>query len=636
MATSPATAVPSVPRPPTTPYRPAQGHIHSDPSIGWIQRFLPLLAAHKRVLTVSLTAALIGTAATMTTPIILQQAIDRSLLDRSGPLSDHVWMLTGLVVVGWIAMVVNRRMLIRASALVEYDLRSILQRHLGRQSHAFFDQAQTGQLISRVNSDLRAIQQFLVFAPAVAILFVGFFYALAIMFRAHVGLTLITLSTMPLVLWVGIRMRRVTFPLAWLVQARTADVTSIVEENLAGAHVVRAMAAEEHQIRQLDVSAESLRWAAVREVGKRARFQPLMSAIPQMGTALFLLVAGWLAARGAVTVGTIVLFTLYVGLLQFPFQVLGMMVMMAQRARAASGRILELLDSAPSVQDSSTAVHLAAVTGEVRFEHVDFSYPDDTPVLRDVSMTIRPGEKVALVGRAASGKSTLLGLVPRFYDATTGCVRVDGHDVRDVSQASLRNHVGIVSEDPFLFTASIRDNIAYARPDAPDDVIRQAADIAGALEFIEELPDGWDTVVGERGYTLSGGQRQRIAIARTLVHDPTILLLDDATSAVDVEIERRIHGALRGALTTRTTILVAHRPATIALADRVVLLVDGRIVAEGTHDELLAREPRYRDILTRPDADSNPAPRQGERRQQSVIDDHALAERPDAVTDLLR
>ncbi|HEX9890309.1 MAG TPA: ABC transporter ATP-binding protein, partial [Nitriliruptorales bacterium] len=381
------------------------------------------------------------------------------------------------------------------------------------------------------------------------------------------------------------------------VQQRTADLTAVVEENLAGAHVVRGMAAERQQIAALERAAERQRWAAEEEIRLRARYQPLLEALPRLAIALFVLYGGYLAVHGEVTVGTLVLFTVYVAFLQHPFRVLGFIVMMGQRARASAGRIFEVVDAQPEIVTPPGAPDLIDPLGLVTFEHVRFGYGDGPDVLHDVSLELRPGETVALVGRTGCGKSTLARLVPRFYDVRDGRVTVDGHDVRELTLESLRTHVGIVLEEPFLFTSSIRDNIAFGRPDALLDDVQEAARAAGATAFIEELPDGFDTVVGERGYTLSGGQRQRISIARMLLHNPKVLVLDDATSAIDVQVEQQIHDALERLLEGRTTLVIAHRLSTIAVADRVAFLKDGVIAATGTHRELLDTVPEYADVL---------------------------------------
>jgi ATP-binding cassette subfamily B protein len=310
------------------------------------------------------------------------------------------------------------------------------------------------------------------------------------------------------------------------------------------------------------------------------------------------LFGGWLVLHSKLQIGDILTFSFFIVMLQAPFQMLGMLIMMGQRASASAGRIYEILDEQPHVQERPDALELGRVRGDVVFDRVTFRYtPDGPDVLEGFDMHLEPGETVAMVGRTGSGKSTIARLLPRFYDVTEGRVTIDGHDVRDLTIDSLRSQIGLVLDEPFLFSVSIRENIAYGKPDADFADIEAAARAAGADEFIRDLPDGYDTVVGERGYTLSGGQRQRIAIARGLLVNPPILVMDDATSAIDVQIELEIHDALRRLMEGRTTLIIAHRLSTISLADRVVLVDGGRVVADGTHRELMESTPLYAEVL---------------------------------------
>jgi ATP-binding cassette subfamily B protein len=360
---------------------------------------------------------------------------------------------------------------------------------------------------------------------------------------------------------------------------------------------VKSFAAEEQEIRKLARAARRLQWASVTTIDNRAKYGPAMENLPRLGMALVLLYGGYLAIHGAVTVGDIVVFNQYVIMLQAPFRMLGMFMMMGQRAAASAQRIFEILDTEPEVADRPGAVDLVDCEGAIEFDHVRFGYGEGTDVLKDLTFTIQPGETVALVGRTGSGKSSVTRVLDRFYDVRDGAVRIDGRDVRDLSLVSLRHHIAMVTEEPFLFSASVRDNIAYGRPDADLEDVQRAAKAAGAHEFVLLLEDGYDTLVGERGYTLSGGQRQRIAIARALLADPEILVLDDATSAIDVRVEAQIHDALKQVMKDRTTIVIAHRLSTIHLADRVLLIEGGQIVADGSHADLMATEPRYVEVL---------------------------------------
>jgi len=360
--------------------------------------------------------------------------------------------------------------------------------------------------------------------------------------------------------------------------------------------IVKAFAAEGRQLRTLAETADKIRWAYQEDARIRSRWNPLLDNLPRLGLALVLLIGGIMAIRGETTVGTIVAFNSYVLMLQPPFRMLGMMIMMGQRASASAQRIYQILDTPSDIVDPSPALE-PRLRGEVRFEAVRFAYPNGTVALDGLDLHVRPGETVAVVGATGSGKSTLGRLVARFYDVSSGRVTLDGHDVRSLGLAGLRDQVGIVPDEPFLFSLSIHDNIAYGRPDADRESVIAAARAAGAEEFIEALPEGYETVVGERGYTLSGGQRQRIAIARALLVNPPVLILDDATSAIDVTVEQRIHSSLRDQMKGRTTLIVAHRLSTIGLADRVVLVEDGTIIADGTHASLLETEPRYAKVL---------------------------------------
>jgi ATP-binding cassette subfamily B protein len=397
------------------------------------------------------------------------------------------------------------------------------------------------------------------------------------------------------------RMHKWMFPVSWVVSARQAEIATIVEENIGGAQVVRSFAAEETQITALDRAAQRLEWASVRMADIRAKYGPLVQNLPRVGLALLLLYGGHLAIDGQITVGEIVAFNGYVMLIQLPFMMLGFLIMQAQRASASAQRILEILDEEPEIADSPGVVPLEDCQGHVELRDVSFGYVDGTTVLGHLDLTLTPGETVALVGRTGSGKSTVARLVPRFYDVDLGNVLVDGRDLRDYTVHSLRASVGLVLDDSFLFSGTVRENIAFGRPDASEEEILAAAQAAGAEDFIDRLPDGYDTIVGERGSTLSGGQRQRIAIARTLLVNPRILILDDCTSAIDAHREHEIHDALKTLMAGRTTLIIAHRLSTIALAERVVLLDGGRIVADGTHDDLMRTVPAYADILRQAD-----------------------------------
>jgi ATP-binding cassette subfamily B protein len=394
-------------------------------------------------------------------------------------------------------------------------------------------------------------------------------------------------------------MRKVMFPISWITQARLADVATIVDENVNGVRVVKSFAQEEAEINRLADAAERVAWAYIKDAHLRAVWSPWVQNLPQLGLTLVLFFGGQMVIGGHLGIGAILAFNAYLMMLQAPFMMLGQLVMMGQRAKASAERIFEILDENPEVVERPGAFDLAVQGGRIDFENVDFHYANGTVVLEGFDAHVEAGETVAIVGRTGSGKSSVARLLTRFYDVSAGAITIDDTNIADVTLHSLREAVGVVLDEPFLFSISIFENIAYGRPDASAEDVLAAAKAAHAHEFIEELPEGYDTVVGERGYTLSGGQRQRIAIARTLLVNPPILVLDDATSAIDVHVETEIFAALRALLAQRTTIVIAHRLSTIALASRVLVLDEGRVVASGTHDELLATTPLYSEILAR-------------------------------------
>jgi len=571
--------------------------VDPDRSKGWIRRILPVLTARKAAFAVAMVTASVALGAQIATPRVLMAAIDRALETRSAALTPFVWAMVGLAATRGLFTYVHRDYLFRFAYDLEADLRVLIYAHLGRLPFAFYDRAPSGELISRANSDIRSVQMFLTFGPLVALNLLSFFAAFGLMLGIHVPLTLVALAPLLGVGVAAVRMRRLLFPISWIVQSRQADIASIVSENVTGVRVVRAFAAEQHQVDKLAGAARRLRWIAVKQQEIRAGYAPAIENLPRVGMALVLGYGGWLALRDQVTVGTIVAFSAYVAMLQAPFRMLGSVLMQSQRAAASAGRMFEILDTAPAIRDRRDAVELATVRGELALRDVHFGYTSHHEVLRGFDLHVVPGETVALVGRIGCGKSTVARLLARFYDVDAGEVRVDGHDVRDVTLASLRAHVLVAPDEPFLFTGTIWDNIAYGRPDADQQAVEQAARAAQAHAFIVALPDGYATEVGERGYTLSGGQRQRIALARALLVDPPVLVLDDATSAVDAQVEERIHDAVKATTANRTMVIIAHRMSTIALADRVVLIQDGRVAASGTHAQLMATEPAYAAVL---------------------------------------
>jgi ATP-binding cassette subfamily B protein len=576
--------------------------IDPDKTKSWMRRAMPIVRSHQRAFVTALTLSFVGLVLQVQLPNLLNKAVDHSIVGHTVPLHFYVWWILGLGIAGGVSGYVSRLYLFNTAYNIEFDLRNMIYEHLTRMSFPFYDRVQSGQLISRANSDIRSVQMYMTFAPVIlvqcAIAVVAFGYMLSI----NVPLAFVAMITMPFVYWVGVAMRSSLFPVSWLIQSRLADVATIVDENVNGVRVVRSFAAEGQQLRSLAKAADKVQWGYIQDADIRARWTPTIQNLPQLGLVLVLLFGGYMVIHGQLGIGAIVAFNAYLLMLQAPFMMLGMLIMMGQRAAASAGRIYEILDEQPTIVDRPGAIDLTEVKGDVRFESVGFSYGADLPnIVSEFDLHLREGETVALVGSTGSGKSTVARLLARFYDVTSGAIRIDGHDVRHVTLASLRANVGIVLDEPFLFSASIRENIAYGRPDADLDEIEAAARAAGADEFIEELAEGYDAVVGERGYTLSGGQRQRVAIARTLLVNPPILVLDDATSAIDVQIEQQIHSSLRVLMQGRTTLIIAHRLSTISLADRVVLMDGGRIVADGTHADLLATVPLYAEVLAHAD-----------------------------------
>lgn len=608
-------------------YPPPAAWVDPDRSKPWFRRMLPVVRAHKALFAGALAATVIAVLAQVAIPRLVMAGIDA--LETPG---RTVGGFVAVIVVLGLARggfgFVSRYGMFRTAYAIEYDLRNMLYEHLSRLSFSFYDRVQSGQLISRANSDIRAVQLFLAFAPMMAVTVLSFAVALVLMIQISPVLALLAVLPLPGVYWYGVKMRRLIFPVSWVVQARLADVATIVEENVTGVRIVKSFAAEAREITKLSRAAHRLRWATVKQVDIRATYAPLLENLPRVGLVLVLFYGGWQVMNDQLTVGAIFAFSAYVVMLQAPFRVLGFLLMLAERARASAGRIYEILDEPPEVADRSDAVDLTAPRGEVEFRDVTFGYRDGPRVLDGFSFHIRPGESVAIVGRTGSGKSTVARLLMRFYDADSGAVLVDGHDVRDLTTASLRAHIGVVMDDAFLFSTSVRGNIAFGRPDAPLEDVEQAARMAGADGFVEDLPEGYDTLVGERGYTLSGGQRQRVSIARTLLEAPSILVLDDATSSVDVKVEERIHDALRELMRGRTTLVIAHRLSTIQLCDRVVLVDGGRVAADGTHAELMASEPRYREVLAHlEEGTEGSPPGDGDARTSDQEDDPTADER---------
>jgi len=561
-------------------------------------RLLGFLRPYRTSLIVSTVLAILSQGGAIAILVLTGAVIDELRGEGS---RDRLELLIGaIVVVGVVkaALMVGRRFISGRQALgVEYDLRDGLYAHLVRLSFGFYDRHQTGQLMSRATVDLQSVRFFLgyglIFFAQHVVTIVS---VTVVLFVYEWRLALVALAITPLIVGVAYRYSHVSHPVLRDVQQKLADVATVAEESIVGVHVVKSFAQEERRQRDFEQATESVFGESIRANRQRALYVPLLTFLPMLAQAAVLLAAGRMVVNGTLSLGDFFAFNLLLAMLVMPLRMLGMWIGQAQRATASGERIFEVLDEPEGIADRPAARDLPPGPGAIRFEGVTFAYDPGRPVLEDIDLDIAPGRTVALIGHTGSGKTTLASLVPRFYDATEGRVLVDGVDVRDVTRRSLRREIGVISQDPFLFSASVRDNIAFGLVGAPQEAVERAARAAQAHAFIEELPQGYDTVIGERGITLSGGQRQRLAIARALLIDPRILILDDATASVDATTEALIREGLREAMRGRTTLIIAHRLSTIALADEVVVLEHGRIAARGTQDELLETSTVFREI----------------------------------------
>ncbi len=561
-------------------------------------RLLGFLKPYKLSLIVSIVLACGSQAAQIALVWVVGGVINNAIVphDRQ-QLTVYVWTIVGLGVLK-AGLMVGRRLISGRQALgVELDMRNGLYARLVRKSFRFYDTHQTGQLMSRATVDLQGVRFFLGYG------LIFFFQNIlvvvsvtVVLFFVKWELALIALAIVPFLIVLAYRYSRLSHPTLREVQQKLADVATVAQESIVGVHVVKAFAQEPAEQAKFRDRSEAVFGETVRANRQRAFYVPLISFVPMLAQAAVLLVGTTMVRDGSLSIGSFVSFNLYLGMLVLPLRSLGMWIGQAQRATASGERIFQVMDEPEEVADRSGAVDLPTGPGEVRFEGVSFLYLDGRPVLSDVDLDVPAGRTIALIGHTGSGKSTLTSLVPRFYDVTAGRVTVDGQDVRDLTLASLRRAVGVISQDPFLFSATVRENIAFGAGDLPQDAVEAVARSAQAHEFIERLPQGYDTVIGERGITLSGGQRQRLAIARALAVDPRILVLDDATASVDASTEALIRIGLRGAMAGRTTFVIAHRLSTIALADEIVVLDHGRIAARGTHAELISTSTVYREI----------------------------------------
>ncbi|MFE2046460.1 ABC transporter ATP-binding protein [Streptomyces sp. NPDC059477] len=567
---------------------------------GWTGRLAAYAWRHPKDVILALGSSLAGMAVLALVPLITKVIIDDVIGDRSRAMSTWAGLLIAAALAVYVTTYIRRYYGGRLALDVQHDLRTEMYDTITRLDGRRQDELSTGQVVGRATSDLQLIQGLLFMLPMTIGNVLLFLISLAIMAWLSLPLTLVAVAVAPALWWIAKRSRARLHPATWYAQAQAAAVAGVVDGAVSGVRVVKGFGQEEQETGKLREIGRKLFAGRLRTIRLNSRYTPALQAVPALGQVAMLALGGWLAVRGNITLGTFVAFSAYLAQLVGPVRMLAMVLTVGQQARAGTERVLELIDTEPSMKDGTKELP-ADAPATVEFDDVSFSYDDSTPVLRGLSFEIRPGETLAVVGSSGSGKSTVSLLLPRFYDVTHGAVLIGGHDVRELTQDSLRAAIGLVPEDSFLFSDTVRNNIAYGRPDASDDEILAAARAAQADRFIAELPGGYDTTVGEQGLTLSGGQRQRVALARAILTDPRLLVLDDATSAVDAAVEHEIHEALKQVMSGRTTLLIAHRRSTLGLADRIAVLDGGRLADLGTHDELQRRSALYRRLLTDPD-----------------------------------
>ncbi|MGW8356828.1 ABC transporter ATP-binding protein [Streptomyces wedmorensis] len=566
---------------------------------GWARRLAGYAWRYKTNTLLALGSSLAGMAVLALVPLVTKVIIDDVIGTKTRDLAVWTGLLIGAAVVVYLLTYVRRYYGGRLALDIQHDLRTDMYRTITRLDGRRQDELSTGQVVGRATSDLQLIQGLLFMLPMTIGNFLLFFISLAVMAWLSLPLTLVALAVAPALWFIAKRSRTRLHPATWYAQQQAAAVAGVVDGAVTGVRVVKGFGQEDQETGKIREAGRKLFAGRLRTIRLNSRYTPALQAVPALGQVAVLALGGWLAYRGQITLGTFVAFSSYLASLVGPVRMLAVVLTVAQQARAGVERVGELIDTEPVIADGTRELP-ADAPATVEFDDVSFAYQDGTPVLDGFSLDIRPGETVAVVGASGSGKSTVSLLLPRFYDVTHGAVLVGGHDVRELTLDSLRAAIGLVPEDSFLFSDTVRANIAYGVPDATPEQIENAARAAQADRFIAELPDGYDTKVGEHGLTLSGGQRQRLALARAILADPRLLLLDDATSAVDAKVEHEIHEALKSVMAGRTTLLIAHRRSTLGLADRIAVLDGGRLSDIGTHDELEERSELYRRLLTDP------------------------------------
>lgn len=570
------------------------------PGKSWAKRLTGYAWRYPKDVVLALGASLGGMGVMALTPLITKVVIDDVIGDGTRSLAVWTGLLIAAAVVIYVFTYIRRYYGGKLALDVQHDLRTDMYGTITRLDGRRQDELSTGQVVGRATSDLQLIQGLLFMLPMTIGNILLFVISLVIMAWLSLPLTLVALAVAPALWYIARRSRTKLHPATWYAQAQAAAVAGVVDGAVSGVRVVKGFGQEDQETGKLREVGRKLFAGRLRTIRLNSKYTPALQAVPMLGQVAMLALGGWLAVRGEITLGTFVAFSTYLAQLVGPVRMLAMVLTVGQQARAGVERVLELIDTEPSFREGTKELPKDA-PATVEFDDVGFAYEDGRPVLDGFSLEIRPGETVAVVGASGSGKSTVSMLLPRFYDVTHGAVLVGGHDVRELTLDSLRSAIGMVPEDSFLFSDTVRANIAYGRPEATRDEIETAARAAQAHGFISELPKGYDTTVGEHGLTLSGGQRQRVALARAILTDPRLLLLDDATSAVDARVEHEIHEALAQVMAGRTTLLIAHRRSTLNLADRIAVLDGGRLADIGTHEELEQRSALYRRLLTDPD-----------------------------------